>query len=61
MEVRAAYCAEDFEWPQLQRLAAEDVRAANVRLMRRYAESNFTRAMQQGGPDPPAGDPGGAP
>ena len=48
MEVRAAYAADDFEWDQLQRVCALDLRAANVGLMRRHAEARFAPVMRRG-------------
>ena len=41
MEVREAYCREDFEWDQLQRLAIKDTKEANVRLMRSSAVASL--------------------
>lgn len=37
IEVRAAYCKEEFEWDQLRRIAGEDITAANLKLMRTFA------------------------
>jgi len=57
MEVRAAYCAGDFEWDQLRRLSEEGMVAANVRLLRAAADAAFsTTAPADDGaaPDAPA-------
>ena len=50
MEVRAAYCKEDFEWHMMQSLANKDMNNANVALLRSNAEKFFNRtstAQQQ--------------
>ena len=49
MEVRAAYCKDDFEWHMMQSLANKDMNDANVALLRSNAESSFKRtsSMQQ--------------
>lgn len=44
MEVRKAYCAEDFEWEICRAVAAKEMEAANVRLLRSRAEEAFLRA-----------------
>ena len=44
MEVRAAYCKDDFEWHMMQSLANKDMSAANVALLRSNAEKSFNRA-----------------
>jgi hypothetical protein len=56
-EVREAYASEDFEWDQLQRLALEQTKAANLQLMRSSVLAKFTVAeKQQAAPlDTPAG------
>ena len=46
MEVRAAYCADDFEWGNVQRISVENIKAGNIKLMREQAESSFARKMQ---------------
>ena len=49
MEVRAAYCKDDFEWHMVQSLADKDMGGANVALLRSNAENSFMRSssMQQ--------------
>ena len=49
MEVRAAYCKDDFEWHMMQSLANKDMNDANVALLRSNVESAFKRtsSMQQ--------------
>ena len=49
MEVRAAYCKDDFEWHMMQSLANKDMSGANVALLRSNVESSFKRSssMQQ--------------
>lgn len=49
MEVRAAYCKDDFEWHMVQSLANKDMGGANVALLRSNAENSFKRSssMQQ--------------
>ncbi len=44
MEVRAAYCKDDFEWHMMQSLANKDMGNANVALLRSNAEKSFKRA-----------------
>lgn len=44
MEVRKAYCAEDFEWDICRKVAAKDMHEANVRLLRNKAEEAFQRS-----------------
>ncbi|PRQ28371.1 putative chaperonin-like RbcX [Rosa chinensis] len=36
LEVRSAYCKNDFEWDNLKRLACKMVDESNTRLMRDY-------------------------
>uniref|UniRef100_A0A7N0UCU3 Chaperonin-like protein n=1 Tax=Kalanchoe fedtschenkoi TaxID=63787 RepID=A0A7N0UCU3_KALFE len=36
LEVRSSYCKEDFEWDNMQRLAAQLVDESNKKLMREY-------------------------
>ncbi|KAF3569147.1 hypothetical protein DY000_02014150, partial [Brassica cretica] len=36
LEVRSAYCKNDFEWDNLQRLAFKNVDRSNTKLMREY-------------------------
>ncbi|GAB4822767.1 hypothetical protein N2152v2_009813 [Parachlorella kessleri] len=45
MEVREAYCQEDFEWDECHRLAVKGVKDANVRLMREYAAERFGKDL----------------
>ena len=62
MEVRAAYAEVDFEWDNLQRVCAADLRAANVGLMRRHAEARFAPVIRrQLEDDGGGGDSGAAP
>ena len=42
MEVRAAYCEEDFEFDQLERLAKKGMKEANIKLMRSSAAASLT-------------------
>lgn len=37
LEVRLAYCNEDFEFDQLERLSKKDMKEANVKLLRAHA------------------------
>lgn len=45
MEVRSAYCAEDFEWDTLQRVATREMDDANQRLLQKHATESFSRSM----------------
>ncbi|KAK9805283.1 hypothetical protein WJX72_010898 [[Myrmecia] bisecta] len=45
MEVRAAYSVEDFEWESCKKLAVNDIKNANVKMMRQYATDAFKRAV----------------
>jgi hypothetical protein len=49
MEVRKAYCQEDFEWDICRRVSGRDVHEANVRLMRGRAEEAFLRVSSEQG------------
>lgn len=51
MEVRKAYCAEDFEWDMCRQVAAKDMHEANVGLLRSRAEEAFLRSSSS--PDRP--------
>ena len=51
MEVREAYCQEDFEWDECQRLAVMGVKDANVRLLREYATERFGKLTTGPGTD----------
>ncbi|KAL8461524.1 hypothetical protein ACS0TY_032853 [Phlomoides rotata] len=42
LEVRSAYCNNDFEWDNLKRLASEMVEDRNTRLMRDYVSETST-------------------
>ncbi|BDA42871.1 Chaperonin-like RBCX protein 1, chloroplastic [Coccomyxa sp. Obi] len=44
LEVRKAYCEEDFEWDICRQVAAKDMHEANVRLLRSRAEEAFLRS-----------------
>jgi hypothetical protein len=57
LEVRDAYCSENFEWDQLQRLAAKDTKNANLRLMRKAAAASLAAGV--GGAGAGAGGEGG--
>jgi hypothetical protein len=61
MEVRAAYAGDDFEWDNLRRVSAADLREANVRLMRRHAEARFAPVIRQQLEDGGGGGSGAAP
>lgn len=43
MEVRDAYCIEDFEWDMCRKIARQDMKDANVNLMRQYADIAFAK------------------
>lgn len=43
--MRDAYCADSFEWDQLQRLAIKDTKAANLRLMRKAATASLHASL----------------
>jgi len=45
MDVRDAYAREDFEWDQLQRLAVQGTKEANVRLMRSSATASLKASL----------------
>ncbi len=45
MEVREAYCSEDFEWEQCRRVATEGIKDSNVRLLRQYATERFSSGL----------------
>ncbi|PSC76698.1 hypothetical protein C2E20_0205 [Micractinium conductrix] len=49
MEVRDAYAKEDFEWPNLQRLALEGLAEDNTRLLRKHATQRFGTLLEQTG------------
>lgn len=53
MEVRAAYCKDDFEWHMLQSLANKDMSEANVKLLRSNAERSFKRTSSSQQRDAP--------
>lgn len=44
MDVRAAYCKDDFEWHMMQSLAVKDINEANVALLRKNVENSFKRS-----------------
>lgn len=46
MEVRDAYCEQDFEWDQLRKVATRDMKNANVKIMRSTVTASFTAAEQ---------------
>jgi hypothetical protein len=49
LDVRKAYCTEDFEWDQCERLAKQGMDTANTALLRKFAAETLERRMQ---PDP---------
>ncbi len=48
IEVRDAYCRDEFEWDQLRRLAEKDTKAANLRLMRAAASASLNAGVGGG-------------
>lgn len=46
MEVRDAYCIEDFEWEMCRKIARQDMKDANVNLMRQYADVSFAKQTE---------------
>lgn len=53
LEVRKAYCEEDFEWDICQQVAAKDMHEANVQLLRSRAEEAFLRSSTDTPGTPP--------
>ena len=53
MEVRAAYCNNDFEWHMMQALANKDMSEANVKLLRSNVERSFKRTSSSHQRDAP--------
>lgn len=47
MEVRAAYCKNDFEWDNLKRLSQKMVNDYNTRLMRDYLEETTSQVESE--------------
>ena len=47
MEVRTAYCKEDFEWENTRRIALREIEKANKRLLQQHAETAFAQAFAQ--------------
>ncbi|KAI5672995.1 hypothetical protein M9H77_13359 [Catharanthus roseus] len=47
MEVRSAYCKNDFEWDNLKRLSHKMVNESNTRLMRDYLEETTSGAESE--------------
>lgn len=45
MDVRDAYCVEDFEWGMCQNIARQDMKNANINLMRQYADIAFAKKV----------------
>lgn len=43
MEVRDAYGIEDFEWEMCRKIARQEMKDANVNLMRQYADIAFAK------------------
>eukprot|EP00877_Chromochloris_zofingiensis_P007521 jgi/Chrzof1/3021/Cz12g08150.t1 len=62
MEVRDAYCREDFEWDQLRKVALRDMKDANVKLMRKSAVASLkaSETLSAEQRQAPAPDPGQA-
>jgi len=58
MEVREAYCCEDFDWGTCRQLATERIREGNVRLLRQHAASKFGAGLRDASLDGP-GEAGG--
>ena len=54
LEVRQAYCEEDFEWEICRQVAVKDMHEANVRLLRSRAEEAFLRSSTDTPGRPPA-------
>lgn len=42
MEVRAAYCKEDFEWDTCREVALQEITSSNLSLMRESMDVSFT-------------------
>lgn len=47
MDVRATYCDTDFEWDQLKKLATNDTKAANTKLMRSFATASLQAQLTE--------------
>lgn len=45
MEVRSAYCIEDFEWERCRNVTRQGMKDANVNLMRQYADIAFAKQI----------------
>ena len=43
MEVRAAYCEDDFEWEMTRKMALQGLQEDNVSLLRKKAEEAFSQ------------------
>ncbi|KAK9807233.1 hypothetical protein WJX73_000157 [Symbiochloris irregularis] len=46
MEVRTAYCKEDFEWDNAKRVAVREMDKANQRILSQQAEASFLLSME---------------
>eukprot|EP00798_Chlamydomonas_sp_ICE-L_P020842 gene20842-27674_t len=51
MEVRAAYCNEDFEFDQLERLSKKGIKDSNIELMRNSATASLSASLDTAPPD----------
>lgn len=49
LEVREAFCDEDFDWQLCQQLTAQQVRHANLALLRQHAARSFGGALGAAG------------
>lgn len=47
VEVRTAYCKEDFEWDSCKRIAAREMEKANKKMLQDHAEAAFAKAFLQ--------------
>lgn len=46
MDVRDAYCIEDFEWEMCRKIARQEMKNSNVNLMRQYANAAFAKKAE---------------
>lgn len=52
MEVRAAYCEDDFEWDVCRGVASDEIKASNLHLMRESMDLSYS-ADHQSEPENP--------
>lgn len=52
LEVRHAFCTEEFDWGELRQLAEAGIQDANVRLLRRHAAKRFGGSLAAADPPP---------